>query len=481
MKKKLMTLLLVAGLVVTCTYEAKAIDFKASGEWLFGFGVSNSSLVKDSTGTDTFKAEQRLRLQIEAVASESLSGTVQFEIGETNWGKSDEGGALGTDQTIVTVRQAYLDWFVPNTELQFRMGLQALALPNVAGGAAIMDDQVAAIVANYAFNENVSLTAAWLRPYNDNYGNDTGIGDSSNYLDNMDMFLLSLPVAFDNFSINPWIAYGMIGRNAVHAGPSGSGDFEFGADVMPVGFNGGAANENAYGTLWYVGLPMTYAMDNWNFELDLNYGAASGFNDYMSGTTKVDAFRSGFVIKGLAEYTMDWGTPGIFAWYGSGDDGDFSDGSERMPVISPSSNFTSFMQDGANGYSVSDGYDIMLSYSGTWGIGLQVRDMSFMEDLSHTLRITYWGGTNDADMMKHMDDPRGWRQDGGLYLTHNDHLVEINLDSTYQIYENLQAVVELGYIFNGVDTEAWNNSTTSGGTVNGQDAWKATLLMMYSF
>ncbi len=480
MKKKLMTLILAAGLITTCAFEAKAIDFKASGEWFFGFGVSDSSLIKDSSGSDRFKAEQRLRLQIEAIASESLSGTVQFEMGETVWGQSAEGGALGTDGKIVTVRQAYIDWFVPNTELQFRMGLQALALPNVAGGAAVLDDQVAAIVANYTFNENMSVTAAWLRPYNDNYGND-GNGDSTNYLDNMDMFLLSLPVAYDNFTINPWIAYGVIGRNAVHSGPNGDQDFEFGADVMPVGFGGGASNEHAYATLWYAGLPMTYAMDNWNFELDLNYGSAHGFNDYTTSTgVKADAYRQGFVIKALAEYAMDWGTPGVFAWYGSGDDGNAKDGSERMPSIAASSNFTSFIQDGPNGYSLSDGSGLMLSYGGTWGLGVQVRDMSFVEDLSHTLRITYWGGTNSTDMIKHIGNPKGWREEGGMYLTHNDSLVEINFDSTYQIYENLQAVVELGYIFNGIDTDEWNNNT-AGATIDGQNGWKAALLMMYSF
>ncbi len=474
MKKKLVTLLLVAGMITTCVFEAKAVDFKASGEWFFGFGGVDSSLIKDSKGKDQFKAEQRLRLQIEAIASESLSGTVQFEMGETIWGQAAEGGALGTDGRIVTVRQAYLDWFVPNTELQFRMGLQALAFPNVAGGAAILDDQVAAIVANYAFTENVGLTAAWLRPYNDNYSK-TGNGDSSNYLDNMDMFLLSLPVNYENFTINPWIAYGAIGRNAVSYE-------EFGPDVMPIGFDTDASHEHAYASMWYIGLPMTYTMDAWNFELDLNYGAAYGFNDYFTNTgTKADAYRQGFVIKALAEYALDWGTPGIFAWYGSGDDGNVRDGSERMPVISPSSNFTSFVQDGANGYSVSDGYDVMLSYSGTWGIGLQVRDMSFMEDLSHTLRITYWGGTNSTGMIKHIGAHDGWRdQNGSLYLTQNDSLVEINFDSTYQIYENLQAVVELGYIFNGIDTEEWNNNTT-GGTTNGKNGWKAAIMMMYSF
>ncbi len=473
MKKKLMTLLLLAGLVGMSAFEAKAIDFKASGEWLFGYGGVNSRLTDGQDGSDTFKAEQRLRLQIEAIASESLSGTVQFEMGETIWGQGAEGGALGTDGKIVTVRQAYIDWFVPNTELQFRMGLQALAFPNVAGGAAILDDQVAAIVGNYAFNDNVSLTAAWLRPYNDNYTNENTMGDSSNYLDNMDLFLLSLPMSFDAFSINPWVAYGVMGRNVTSYE-------EFGPDLLPIGYSSTTRDENAYASMWFVGLPMTYTMENWNFELDLNYGAAYGLEDYTVAGSNYDSSREGFVIKALAEYSMDWGTPGIFAWYGSGDDGDAKNGSERMPVLSPSSNFTSFMQDGANGYSIDGGYDIMLSYSGTWGIGAQIRDMSFMDNLSHTLRVTYWGGTNSESMIKHIGSADGWRdQNGFLYLTDSDYLVEINFDTTYQIYENLQAVVELGYIFNGVNTENWNDKT--GGNIDKQDAWKAALLMMYTF
>ena len=37
---------------------------------------------------------------------------------------------------------------VPQTDLKLRMGLQAVALPNVAGGSAVMDGDVAAVVAN---------------------------------------------------------------------------------------------------------------------------------------------------------------------------------------------------------------------------------------------------------------------------------------------------------------------------------------------
>lgn len=69
---------------------------------------------------DALSAMQLVRLQLDAVASESLSGTVYFEIGDTMWGQASSGGALGADKTIVELRNAYIDWTVPNTDLKFR-------------------------------------------------------------------------------------------------------------------------------------------------------------------------------------------------------------------------------------------------------------------------------------------------------------------------------------------------------------------------
>ena len=151
--KKILTLMLTAGMLLGAASGAKAIDFKTSGEWLVGFGLGDGSLIKDVNDQkrhqdDTFNAGQRIRLQLDAVASETLSGTVFFEIGDQMWGQSESGGALGADSTsVVKLKNAYIDWMVPNTDLKLRMGLQAVALPNVAGGSAIMDGDAAAVVA----------------------------------------------------------------------------------------------------------------------------------------------------------------------------------------------------------------------------------------------------------------------------------------------------------------------------------------------
>ncbi len=485
MKRKLMTLFLAGAMVWGSVTGAQAVDFKASGEWFMGFGASDGGFAKQErggSGRDVFKAQQRLRLQLEAIVSESLSGTLQVQIGDTKWGNGESGGALGADGKIITMRSAYIDWFVPNTELQFRMGMQGLALPNVAGGAAILDDQVAAIVASYQINDNAAVTALWARPFNDNWvNNDTTSGYSSNYLDNVDIFALTVPLSFDGFDITPWASVAMVGKNALSDGEGGYADP---MDIAPAGFGVNSIKSNpAYGTVFFVGLPIAItAADPFNFELDINYGSATGLGDSTAGDGNVSSNRSGFVIKALAEYSMDWGRPGLFAWYASGDDGNMENGSERMPTLSPSSNFTTFMQDGVNGWSTEDSFDLQLSYSGSWGIGAQIADMSFIEDLSHTLRIAYWGGTNSTGMIRHLGSA-GWVDSnaGGIYLTTDDHLIEVNLDTTWQIYENLQAVMELGYIYNGVNHGRWEDKAGVGSSIEKQDAWKANLLFLYSF
>ena len=156
--KKLMTLALAAGMLLGAATGAGAIDFKAKGQWLMGFSAGDGSLVshtkankagnhnKAADTDDIFGASQRVRLQLDAVASEALSGTVFFEIGDTHWGKNSNGGALGADQKIVELKNAYIDWMVPNTDLKFRMGIQGIQLPNVAGGSAVFDDDVAGVV-----------------------------------------------------------------------------------------------------------------------------------------------------------------------------------------------------------------------------------------------------------------------------------------------------------------------------------------------
>ena len=507
--KKILTLMLAAGMLLGAASGAKAIDFKASGEWLVGFGLGDGSLIKDVDNKkhhhdDTFNAGQRVRLQLDAVASESLSGTVFFEIGDQMWGNAEESGAaLGADGKVVKVKNAYIDWMVPNTDLKLRMGLQAVAMPNVAGGSAIMDGDAAAVVASYQFNDNVGLTALWMRPLNDNYAGRV-YGDredyQKNYLDNMDLFALMLPLKFDGVELTPWAMYGMQGKNtrfnedevetadgALHVTlPGYLPDMNFGPGGL-------GKTSKAYGSMFWAGLPVAItAFDPLNIEFDINYGYVEAMGRYdvlKRGTDLVrgNSKREGWLVKALVEYKMDWGTPGIFGWYASGDDGNVKNGSERLPSIAGAGNFTSFMGDGNLAWGTGHNfYDNNLTYAGTWGVGLQIADVSFVEDLKHTFRVAYWGGTNSPSMVKYMGSGVAWDETTGAqdgpYLTTNDGLLEFNLVNSWQIYENLEANLELGYIVNMMDKDTWDKSYISEQrNWSKQDAWKAQLIFAYTF
>ena len=508
--KKIFTLMLAAGMLLGAASGARAIDFKASGEWLVGFGLGDGSLIKDVNDQkrhhdDTFNAGQRIRLQLDAVASETLSGTVFFEIGDQMWGQSESGGALGADSTsVVKLKNAYIDWMLPNTDLKLRMGLQAVALPNVAGGSAIMDGDAAAVVASYQFNENVGLTALWMRPLNDNYTGTNADGEAygngyKNYLDNMDLFALMLPLKFDGVELTPWAMYGLQGKNTrFNEGGVETADGALNVTLpgyypgMNFGPGGLGHTGKSYGSMFWAGLPVAItAFDPLNIEFDINYGYVEAMGRYdvlKRGVESVlgNSKREGWLVKALVEYKMDWGTPGIFGWYASGDDGNVKNGSERLPSIAGSGNFTSFMGDGnlawGTGYNF---YDNNLTYAGTWGVGLQIADVSFVEDLKHTFRVAYWGGTNSPSMVKYMGSAVAWDDttavQDGPYLTTNDGLLEFNLVNSWQIYENLEANLELGYIINMKDRDTWDKSYVSDRNWSKQDAWKAQLIFAYSF
>ena len=520
--KRICTLILAAGLVFGAATGANAIDFKAKGQWLMGFAAGNATPVSHVTvngnktkadDQDTFDARQRVRLQLDAVASEALSGTVYFELGDQRWGKSSNGAAMGADgNNVVEVKNAYIDWAIPQTDAKVRMGIQGIELPNKAGGSAVMSTDAAGITANYKFNDNVGLTALWVRPFNDNFSGfdarySNGAKRGQNYLDNMDLFSLMLPLTFDGVSLTPWAMYGVTGKNTLtsydstntdaYSSPSSAdGNAPLTLLPYPLGhsINGSdyvtmGGTSKAYGSMFWAGLPVAITMfDPLNIEFDINYGynEAMGRYSVMKGQNgpmvRGDSQRQGWLAKALVEYKLDWATPGIFGWYASGDDGSVKNGSERMPSLVPNGNFTSYMGDGNLGWGRQDyGQD----FAGTWGIGGQLKDMSFLQDLKHTFRIAYWGGTNSTTMVKYMNTADAWNDAMGTqatvpYLTTKDGLVEFNLVNTYQIYENLQMNVELDYLVNCMDNSTWKKAQNPS-SFQKQDMWKAQVVFAYSF
>ena len=390
--KKVAVLLLAAGLVFGAAHKgAQAADIKVSGEWDFNTEWNNIGFAKEKAD-DLFHARQRLRTQVDIIASESLKGTVFFEVGDTNWGNSSEGGALGTDGKVVEVRYSYVDWVVPQTDLRVRMGLQPFSLPNFVAGDPIMgsdDSDGAGITLSYQFNEQDGVSV----------------------------------VAKD--SNNP---------------------------------------------AWWLGIGGELTtFDPLRLAFDFAYGKA----DWGKAANGQDLTRQGWLLSGIAEYKLDYVTPGLIAWYGSGDNSDTMDGSERLPTLSPGWGATTLGWDGA--YGISDGAVLSNTPTGTWGVVARLADISFFENLTHTLAVGFYTGTNNTRMVT--SGPVGGVESGNVYLTTKDHAWEVNFDSQYKIYENLTLAAEMGFVRLDLDKDVW------GSKLSGVDktAYKVGLNLNYAF
>ena len=503
---------LFAAALLLAPGTTKAIDFRTRGVWIsmleYGNGgnfVSRDRQGKGVTGwgrwgEDEFEAKTRVRLQLDAVGSENLSGSVYFEIGAFAWGRASKGGALGGDGAIVKVKGAYMDWAIPGTKIKTRMGLQRIHLPDYSSEASqVFDADVAGVSVNVPVNELLGLTAFWARPFNDNWG---GAEErSANYLDNVDLFALTLPMTFDGARITPWAMVGFVGENAFRS--SGSGkyyDAGYGGGLSPAAYMlDGRDNALSFGTAFWAGITgEVTAADPFRLAWTFNYGS------FETGEKCLN--KRGWHASLLAEYKLDWGTPGIYGWYSSGDDGNIRNGSERMPSLDynneSTSGFSGFGQLG----TWTIGRDAVLGYTfaGTWGIGARLKDISFVDKLKTTLRVNIYNGTNDAAMARHIKSGaagvevpsatyNGYDRDfysanpNGIYLTEKDYAMEIGMMTTYQIYENLRLLVEANYIALWLDhsSDVWGGYRNAAGqwvkANSVEDCWNVNVSFIYRF
>lgn len=522
--KKGMSLLLAVGMLVATCVNAKAIDFKIKGSFQFAFDYIDGGNFMGKTragdnvigqqwcaihqSRDNFEAIQRVHLQMEAVASESLSGMVFLEIGEQRWGMAAQGGALGADGNLVKLKNAYIDWMVPGTDLKLRMGMQGVRLPGFALDSPVLHDDVAGITASYSINENVSLSALWLRPYNDNYAGEFGTNVEAGFMDNMDLLALLLPLQGEGFKVTPWVMGGWLGPRTgrgddaagyAFSNPSVGGQTVDGLSIRdglaPAAFSSARGAQGIWpeayaGMIWGGLTGQVDLLSPFRLTADVIYGAV----DYG----RAELNRHGWFGMLLAEYDLDWMTPGLYGWYFSGDDANPHNGSERLPYIATTNNLTNSLSTfGYRGNPIMGGGKGVLGVNpnGTWGIGFRLKDMSFLEDVKHTFRVNYFGGTNDTKMAAYITGRDGLDGNGravyrnmtdfnsfGTYLTTADTGIEVNFDTTYQMYDNLKFVCELGYIHLWLDKSVWGEAAGyEGDSLNYKDAWKASLNMIYTF
>ena len=476
--KKLLILALVASFVLGAAITAKAdTEVKISGRMDFAIGWMDNYDFGDrlnDVSEDGFVTRERVRTQFEFIANENVRGVLQFEIGESAFGNPNARFDLSGDGVNVETKHAYLQFNIPNTDLLVSIGLQALTVPGV-WGSQVFDDDVAALVMSYPINDMFTVVAFWARPYDlnsdtDNTQNGTSLRTVQNEWDEYDLFGLLVPITVKGvLNVTPYFLYGTLGCDVVGsvAGGTISGRNEA-QGLLSLGpltnqFNAARDlfdSENL--ETWWAGMnfKLTY-FDPFTFAFDVIYGDVWDNDEILQ--------REGWFFAAEAAYKMDFMTIALGGWYGTGEDGDPTNGSERFPTARPSFKPTSMGFDGSSLLGTGSFSELMSQgygdNGGTWGLVLALRNISFIDDLTHTLRVAYYQGTNSPGCL-HDDSAAfgpyvnyAYGNMNMIMLTSKDFAWEINFDHKYQIYENLAAYCEMGMVDITRSKKPWTDRT----------------------
>jgi len=183
-------------------------------------------------------------------------------------------------------------------------------------------------------------------------------------------------------------------------------------------------------------------------------------------------------------------TPELFFTYSSGESGNSttsSGKSGRMPVIGLPQNWaigSFFFGERLElaGFMPNGGYT--RATLGYWAAGLSLKDITFVDKLSHTFNVLYAKGTNSKDYL--YEAGGNVRNAGyGGFLTEKDHLWEVDFNSRYKIYDELSLLLYLGWVHAAYDKDTWGASTvTNAADIRNyakSDAYKVGLGLNYFF
>lgn len=486
-------------LSAACPHPVRAVELRASGamEILFesahNLTSSNRFQDYDDNGSPQkhFSAVQKLKLSLDFTMSEHLSARYTAQVGTFTWGgptgpaytmgagNSSEtgGGALGGRAANIVTKEAYLTWMVPGTGIQVRMGQQFLMLPGFAFPSPVLGSWGTGAALSAPITDSLRLTGFWLRAYSDFRRGALSSGAPFN--DNLDVFSLMVPYRRDGFQATPWLIAGALGDDVMDINQPYNrvyvkdgllpvtGYERFGRHADGAVVSLGSAPSNT--TVWFGGLSLELTrFDPLRLALDAYYSASA--NAHRSTE------RSGWFVGASAEYKTPWGLPTLKAWYAPGDDNNPANGSER--ALSLRGGFTPgaplLFNSFAYGISENGNHG---EAAGTWGASVQWNAASLLPHVFHSLRATYVHGTNSPDMARYAA-----KSGPVLYMTTKDSAVELDLDTTVSLYDNLAAMLELSYVFQDFDGSVWRGLPgTTGNRARFSDAWRAGLSFTYTF
>jgi len=483
--KKMSYLGLLAVLVLGFATAAQAADIKATGKWQIDASMSNDMDMNQVTKENNFRIEQRIRTAFQFIANENLKAVLDTQIGTNSWGNGQyqigsgrtslEAGNNTAGGSSIMLRKAYIDYKWPGTKVNITAGFQTVNLPAAfGGGSAILDDQVGSLVVAAPITDNVKILAGYARPYDGNTSGSLATvqteGTGSNVI------FAAVPVDFSGTNITPFAAYANAGDHVAGASTTAGGA------TSQSGFNS-PGNARNYGLNGYWGgvAFTTKLLDPFTIMADFNYGTV----EYTKNETANAAQRrSGWLADFAVDYTgLSMMTPELFAVYSSGD-GDSEKNGGRMPTLGNPQSWTvgsMFFGDG-DLISKSSTTATTSSYAGSvrnvmgfWTAGVSLKDIKLIDKFTHRVNLLYIQGTNDKNALVGAASNYA---NYGAYLTTKDSMWEVDLNTKYQVYDELSLMLNLGYI--NADLHAYNGQNAALFKAD-DNMYRATLSMAYTF
>ena len=424
---------------------------------------------------ENFQIWERFRVRTDFIASEAVKFRLALKVEDT-WGHGTF-TAANPDVAVVPY-QAFLQFKVPGCDAEVTAGLQRVDLPQskLFYASPVFGDNAAALVVKSPLvDKTLSVVAGFGRLIDTNRTYDA---TTTQVADELDLYFLALPITLEGFKATPWGAVAVAGKDANYYTNKSSqyGSAYYIDDLASAGtFLTPAQWKNDQNAFWWAGGAFEVtALDPVKFYADVIYGAGSQSDRKKSR-------REGWFLDLGAEYTgFDLLTPQVFGWWSTGEDKSTVNGSERMPIVRPN-------WGPGNGFLFDDSQALVkdsnvgMSPVGSWGFGASLNNISFIERMTNRLTFMYVGGTNSARAIRYLNDVMGSNPyfTMGRDLTVNEHVLGVNFDTKYMIYENLAAIVETGWAHGEFQQSVWGHRLVS--QSRDGDTWKVSFGLSYKF
>jgi len=424
---------------------------------------------------DTFEIWERIRVRTDFIANDNLRFRLATKVDNT-WGNGTYTAA--NPEVAIQVYQAFLQFKLPDTNVEVSAGLQPIALPQskLFNDSIVFTDWAAGLVVNAnLIPDTLDIKAGFARLIDSNRTYDP---TTTQVADEFDMYFLTLPITVTGLKATPWAAVAVAGNNANYytTFASSFGEATDAEDLLSAGTLVAPTKwKNAQNPYFWAGSAFEVtAVDPIKFYGDVIYGQGAADDRKKSR-------RAGWFIDFGAEYAgWDLLTPQVYGWWSTGEDSSTLNGSERMPHTRPNwGPGGSFLFDDSQVFARNSNMGI--DPVGAWGFGAALVNITPMPKLQQRVNFTYLHGNNSPRAIRDLNVLLGSNPyfQMGRDLTWNEQVFGANLDTSYAIYEGLEARVETGWAHGDFQKSVWGrrlvNKAESG------DTWKVAFGLTYRF